>query len=161
MLARAMLHEAWTPGTEALELGCGLGLAGIVGLSMGLSVAFTDYDPTALRFAADNARLNGLTNFRTLQLDWRQPPADLRVPVILAADLLYDGKVVVPLFECVRTILQPGGLWLLTDQDRIPSAMFRQRLEREGWPFSTKLMRAGEPGGLRVKGTLYRITRPQ
>src|SRR5262249_55495885 len=28
MLAKAILREAWTPATEALELGCGLGLPG-------------------------------------------------------------------------------------------------------------------------------------
>ena len=88
MLAKAILHEHWTPGTEALEIGCGLGLGGIVGLSVGLSVTFSDYDATALRFAADNARLNGYDTFQTMQIDWRTPPANLRVPVILASDLL-------------------------------------------------------------------------
>src|SRR5947208_7893328 len=70
MLAKAILHETWTPGTEALEVGCGLGLPGIVALSVGLRVTFSDYDACALRFAADNARLNGFDDFRTLLLDW-------------------------------------------------------------------------------------------
>src|SRR5579862_7146685 len=35
MLAKAVLHEPWTPGTEALEVGCGLGLPGIVALAQG------------------------------------------------------------------------------------------------------------------------------
>src|SRR5215472_2380055 len=59
MLAKAILREPWMPGLEALEIGCGLGLPGIVALSRGLRVTFSDYDPCALRFAADNARLNG------------------------------------------------------------------------------------------------------
>ena len=42
---------------RALEVGCGLGLPGIVALSMGLQVTFSDYDACALRFAADEARL--------------------------------------------------------------------------------------------------------
>src|SRR5882724_1215455 len=58
MLGKAILRESWTPGTEALEIGCGLGLPGIVALSVGLRVTFSDYDPCALRFASDNARLN-------------------------------------------------------------------------------------------------------
>ncbi len=161
MLAKAILHEPWTPGTPALELGCGLGLGGIVGLSMGLSVTFSDYDPCALRFAADNARLNGYEDFRTSQMDWRDPPTDWRVPVILASDLLYDEAVVAPLFASLKQILAPGGLCLLTDQDRAPSRTFRECLRDSGWPFTTKLVRAGEPGGDRLKGTLYRITRPQ
>src|SRR5215472_7309490 len=55
MLAKAILRESWTPGQEALEIGCGLGLPGIAALSVGLRVTFSDYDATALRFAADNA----------------------------------------------------------------------------------------------------------
>src|ERR1700704_5539688 len=69
MLAKAILHEPWLPGIEALEVGCGLGLPGIVALSLGVKVTFSDYDACALRFAADNARLNGCNDFRTLQLD--------------------------------------------------------------------------------------------
>src|SRR5271166_2048040 len=66
MLAKVILHEPWTPGQEALEVGCGLGLPGIVALSVGLRVTFSDYDPCALHYAAANARLNGLDNFSTL-----------------------------------------------------------------------------------------------
>ncbi len=158
MLAKAILRETWTPGTEAIELGCGLGLPGIVALSMGLRVTFSDYDACALRFAADNARLNGCAGFHTLQLDWRAPPDDLKVPVLLAADLVYELRNVAPLVACIKKLLAPGGLCLLTDVDRIPSAALKELLQAEGLPYTTKLMRAGEPGGLRVKGTLYRIT---
>src|SRR6516162_5563227 len=59
MLAKVILHEPWAPGREALEVGCGLGLPGIVALAVGLKITFSDYDPCALRYAAANARLNG------------------------------------------------------------------------------------------------------
>src|SRR5262249_41211965 len=35
MLAKAILREPWTPGGEALEIGCGLGLPGVAALAMG------------------------------------------------------------------------------------------------------------------------------
>jgi predicted nicotinamide N-methyase len=160
MLARAILHEPWAPGTEALEVGCGLGLPGIVALSMGVKITFSDYDACALRFAADNARLNGHNDFRTMQLDWRVPPDDLTASVILASDLVYELRNVPPIAAFIKKVLQPGGLCLLTDQDRIPSHALKEILQAEGLPFTTKMMRAGEPGGRRMKGTLYRITRP-
>jgi predicted nicotinamide N-methyase len=160
MLAKAILHEPWTPATEALEVGCGLGFPGIVALSMGLKVTFSDYDACALHFAADNARLNGYGDFRTLQLDWRDPPDDLRAPVILASDLVYELRSVAPLVALIKKVLLPGGLCLLTDQDRVPSYALKEVLQDEGLPFSTKMMRAGEPGGRRLKGTLYRIAKP-
>src|SRR5687767_172820 len=63
MLAKAVLAEPWPAGLTVLEVGCGLGLPGIAALARGLHVIFSDYDATAVRFAADNARLNGFTGF--------------------------------------------------------------------------------------------------
>ena len=40
MLAEAVAREPMAAGTRALEIGCGLGLAGLVGLARGLRVAF-------------------------------------------------------------------------------------------------------------------------
>jgi predicted nicotinamide N-methyase len=161
MLAKVVLREPWTPGLEALEIGCGLGLPGVVALSRGLRVTFSDYDATALRFAADNARANGFTEFALRQLDWRDPPEDLRVPVVLASDLIYELRNVAPLVDLVKRVLQPGGVCLLTDQDRVPSHVLRQTLAGEGFTYTAQAVRAGEPGGSRrYRGTLYRITRP-
>jgi predicted nicotinamide N-methyase len=160
MLAKAILREEWTPSGRALEVGCGLGLPGIAALAKGLRVTFSDYDATALRFAADNARANGLQDFETLQMDWRYPPEDLRFPIILASDLIYEMRNVAPLVALIKKMLEPGGLCLVTDQDRVPSHVLRDTLTAEGLPFTTKIMRAGEPGGRRLKGTLYRIQYP-
>jgi predicted nicotinamide N-methyase len=157
MLSKVILREPWPPGTEALEIGCGLGLPGIAGLSVGLRVTFSDYDATALRFAADNARLNRYTDFQTLQLDWRQPPAGLKVPVLLAADLVYEQRNVEPLLQLIATMLAPGGLCLLTDQDRMPAQMMSDALQHKGLSFTTQVIRAGDAGTGRFKGTLYRI----
>ncbi len=125
---------------------------------MGLHVTFSDYDATALRFAADNARANGLHDFDTLQMDWRYPPENVHFPLLLASDLIYEMRNIAPLVALIRKMLAPGGVCLLTDQDRVPSHVLRDTLTAEGLPFTTKIMRAGEPGGRRLKGTLYRIT---
>jgi predicted nicotinamide N-methyase len=161
MLAKALKHEPLEPGTEALEIGCGLGLPGIVALSRGLRVTFSDYDECALHFAAVNARLNGFTDFELLQLDWRNPPAGLRTPLILGADLIYELRNIEPLVAFIKQVLAPGGLCLLTDQDRIPAYALVDSLKLENLAFTTQTMRAGEPGGRRLKGTLYRIRHPE
>jgi predicted nicotinamide N-methyase len=158
MLAKAILHEPWAPGTHALEIGCGLGLPGVVALSKGLRVTFSDYDATAVRFAAANAVLNGFHDFHTLQMDWRYPPENMRFPVVLASDLIYELRNVAPLVALIKRMLRADGFCLLTDQDRVPSHVLREKLSEEGMLYSTKAMRAGEPGGRRLKGTLYRIT---
>jgi predicted nicotinamide N-methyase len=160
MLAKWIVRQTWPTDLHALEVGCGLGLPGVAALATGLRVTFSDYDSTALQFAARNARLNGFTNFDTLQMDWRQPPAGLLAPVVLASDLIYELANVAPLVALIKKVLAPRGVCLLTDQDRVPSHVLRETLAAEGLPFSTRMLRAGEPGGRRLKGTLYRITQP-
>ena len=157
MLAKAILHEPWTPGTEALELGCGLGLPGIVALSRGLKVTFSDYDACALHFAAGNAKLNGFSDFQTRQLDWRNPPPDLKYPILLGSDLVYEQSKVEPLAMFLKQALAPSGVCLLTDQEHIPPQAFQDALAAAKLRFTTQLVRSGEPGGRRLKGTLYRI----
>jgi len=165
MMAKAILREPWAKfplrgvdKIEALEIGCGLGLAGIAALMQGLRVTFSDYDLTALRFAERNAKLNGFSDFRTLPLDWRFPPEDQRFPVIIAADLTYELRNIDPLLALVKKLLLPGGTCLLTDPDRSCAQKLRERLGEENLKVETGFIRAGEPGGHRTKGTLYRIS---
>jgi predicted nicotinamide N-methyase len=160
MLAKVILTEPWKPGLRALELGCGLGLPGIAALARGLHVTFSDYDAMAVRFAGRNARLNGFTQFVERRFDWRSPPDDLQFDVLLASDLTYEVRNIEPLVALLRRALVPGGLCLWTDQDRPPAKLLREELDRLGWPLATKIVRAGEPGGERYRGTLYRIDRP-
>jgi predicted nicotinamide N-methyase len=164
MMAKAILREPWErfplqngKKVEALELGCGLGLAGMAALARGLRVTFTDYDLAALRFAERNARLNGFADFCTLPLDWRFPPDDLKTPLLIAADLTYEMRNIDPLVAVIKKLLMPGGTCLLTDPDRTPAPKLRDRLAAEGLEFTAEFIRAGEPGGERTKGTLYRI----
>jgi predicted nicotinamide N-methyase len=163
MLAKAVAKEDWSkyPKTgeklEALELGCGLGVPGLTALACGLRVIFSDYDLTAVRFAAGNARRNKLFDFKAMPLDWRSPPAKLRVPIILGADLTYETRNIDPLVKLIRQVLLPGGVCLLTDQDRTPAPLLREQLGYAGLRYETETVRAGEPGGYRLQGTLYRI----
>lgn len=159
MLAKAILRRSWPTGLLALELGCGLGLGGIAALAQGLHVVFSDYDPNALRFAAANARLNGFKNFQTLLLDWRDPPPSRSFPLILASDVCYEQRHIDPLLNVLHALLAAEGECWLTDQDRPPAPLFRERLGEKGFQYQCEPMRVGVPGGDRFKGTLYRIRR--
>jgi predicted nicotinamide N-methyase len=158
MLAKAIMRENWQPGLQALEIGCGLGLPGIAALTKGIRVTFSDYDATALKFATLNAEANGFDQIETMQLDWRYPPENIKFPLVLGADLIYEARNVNPVVHLIKKMLAPAGLALLADQDRIPTEPLHQAFADHGLHFTTKVMHAGEPGGRRLKGTLYRIS---
>ncbi len=65
MLAKVILRENWIPGTEALEVGCGLGLPGVVALARGLKVTFSDYDACALHSPLIMPASTAMQNYRT------------------------------------------------------------------------------------------------
>lgn len=161
MLARAILRGQWAPQTTALDIGCGLGLAGIAALAKGLRVTFSDCDRTALRFAAANARLNGFRDYELLLMDWRHPPVGRTFSLLLASDVCYEQRHIEPVVNLICELLAPDGTCLLTDPDRPPAALLRETLSARGLHWTTALMRAGEPGGERYKGTLYRITKAE
>jgi predicted nicotinamide N-methyase len=163
MLAKVVVREPWETYPQpmhVLEIGCGLGLAGIACLSRGLHVTFSDLDETALTFAAKNARLNGFTDgFCTIPLDFRCPPDDVKYPVVIGSDLMYEERLVDPLVTLLAAVLAPGGICLITDPDRLAARVFKWKLQEAGYDVKTEFIRAGEPGGERTKGTLYCIRR--
>ncbi len=163
MLAKAILREPWEsyPKLEALEIACGLGLAGIAALSRGLRVTFSDIDNFALRFAAENAKLNGFNDFTTQSIDLRNPPQRLKVPVLFGADLLYEPRLIEDVAKFIDTVLAPDGICLIADPDRLSARPFRGICESLGLNVESRFARAGEPGGERTKGTIYRITHRQ
>ena len=167
MLSKAICREVWEayPRAEgaqlhALEIACGLGLPGIAALACGLRVTFSDIDELAVHFAAENARRNKLTDFTTAAIDLRSPPGGLIFDVILGADLLYEEKLVEPVVNFLKTVLSPTGVALLADPDRIAAKSFGHECRLAGLAVEKAFARAGEPGGERTKGTIYRVRRP-
>ena len=161
MLAKAVVREPWEKyprPVNVLEIGCGLGLSGVACLARGLNVTFSDVDETALSFAALNARLNGFTTgFRTMSLDLRAPLAYETFTVLIGSDLMYEDRLVEPLIEALRAVLAADGVCLIADPDRNAARIFKWKLEESGYNVTTSVIRAGEPGGERTRGTLYRI----
>jgi predicted nicotinamide N-methyase len=168
MLAKAVLREPWQThfpqgleGKQALEIGCGLGLAGLVALRCGFEVCFSDYDLAAIEFASRNAKRNGFTRFTTKGIDWRNPPLDRKYDVILGSDISYEVRNIDPVLNLIQNLLEEDGIALITDPDRISAPKLREALNQSGLNWTMSLIRAGEPGGERHKGTLYRIRHAQ
>jgi predicted nicotinamide N-methyase len=160
LLAEAVAAEDWAPGASALEIGCGLGLAGLAALRAGLRVTFSDYDDGPLDFVRRSARANGFdpASFTTRRLDWRDPP-DERFGVILGADVLYEHRLVPLVVGVLARLLAPGGLALVADPYRVsaegfPPAAAAAGLTCEDVPMAVDTKELG-----RVQGTLHRVRR--
>jgi SAM-dependent methyltransferase len=158
LLADAVLAEPFpATHTRALEIGCGLGLPGLAALARGMHVTFSDYDATALRYAARNARLNAFHDFEVLHMDWRQPPPGLRVPLLLASEPIYAFDLVESLADFIERVLEPDGLFLLTDQERMQAEALRKCLEKRGMTCEWERRQIAVKGEAGVEGILTRI----
>ncbi|MBI5446208.1 MAG: methyltransferase domain-containing protein, partial [Deltaproteobacteria bacterium] len=132
-LARLLARRGLPPGSEALELGCGMGLVGVTAAVLGARVTFTDFEADALAFAAANHALNLGALGSTMQVDWRAPPEGLTAPLVLASDVLYERRFLEPFLATLRRVLGPGGTALVAEPGRRIAEGTVERLEAEGF----------------------------
>ncbi|HMB03042.1 MAG TPA: methyltransferase [Isosphaeraceae bacterium] len=162
LLAEAVARQPLPASTrsEALEIGCGLGLAGLVAVRRGLRVRFTDYDDAPLRFVADSARANGFdpSSCSAARLDWREPPA-ARYPLILGADVLYERRLVPLVANVLAAMLAPDGVAWIADPYRASAEGIDAALRPLGLRCETEPLAANAPELGPLRGTLRRIGR--
>jgi len=134
-LARHIEEERDLGGTRVIELGCGLGLAGIVAGLRGARVTFTDCVPQALQYARRNARDNGLDAGRCefQLLDWETPTETGTYQLIVGAEIAYDYFLHDSLLGLFQQLLEPGGRILVADRKRLVIQRFLGRLVHDGY----------------------------
>lgn len=147
-----------TEDTRAVEIGCGLGLAGLAAMGKGASVLLTDYQEDALAFA----ELNGLINFgrspATALMDWREPDLADQFDVVLAADVAYEKRFFGPLLRTFQELLASGGTLLLAEPNRRIAQGFFELLLRHGFA-AEKTDASVTVRGLCHRVAVYDITR--
>ena len=118
--------------SNVLDLGCGMGLSGLVAAALGARVTLADLEAPALLFA----RLNTLPHrdrVRVRQLDWRRDRLDERFDLILGADVLYERAQWDHLEPFWRDHLTPRGSILLGEPGRQTGDMFAEWIKSRGW----------------------------
>lgn len=156
-LAQFLGREADLRNKTAIELGCGLGLAGIAAHRRGTDVVLSDVEDDALRIA----ELNWIVNFMELpavtRLDWRNPSLNQKFKIILAADVAYEKRLFWPLIDTFQQLLAPGGEIFLSEPNRPIAEDFFKMLKENGFEYQ-KYSEEIEYNRKRMAVFVYRIT---
>ena len=161
LLAEAVTAETSLAGARMLEIGCGLGLAGLVALAKGASVTFSDYDEAPFSMIEQSVQASGFDASRveTRTLDWRRLPRDLSYPWILGADVLYEKRLVPLVANLIATLLAPGGTALLASPYRLAAEIFPAQIEALGFHCETEPITAETIDHGRIRGSVHRVRR--
>ena len=123
-------------GKSVLDLGCGLGLTGIVAAQLGGSVTFTDIAEDALAFSRYNLMRNCdapvVARCAFEMIDWRLD-AGRTWDVILAADVIYETRMMDPLLQFFLRAISSGGRIMLAEPHRAVAENFLPILQRAGF----------------------------
>ncbi len=138
-LANYLAQRCPLSGRHVLELGCGLGLVGIVAALRGARVLSTDYEDAALAFARYNARRNGCAQARFRFMDWRTPALRRRYDYILASDVIYEARNFDPLVLVLRRYLARGGTALFSEPGRVNAVPFFALVRQHGFTCETTI----------------------
>ena len=118
-----------SPGLRVTEIGCGLGLPGIVAGMLGAEVTLTDYLPEPLVFLKKNWDQNLQAPLQTLTMDWREPAEHL-IDLLLASDVAYEQRFFADLEQAFKKMMKPGGRIILTEPSREMARGFIDKLRQ-------------------------------
>ena len=118
------------PETRLLEIGCGLGLVGVVAASFGHKIVMTEHNPEAIEFARANAALNHCADLEIIDLDWNSPTLYSRFDMIVGSEVVYHEKDFQPLRNLFERFLKPGGEVILCEGIRRSSLDFFKEMQR-------------------------------
>ena len=137
-MAHYIVQRLPLDGRRVLELGCGLGLVGVVAALHGAQVLCTDYEEAALAFARHNARRNACPQMRVQLMDWRRPTLRRRYDYILASDVIYEARNFGPLVAILRRYLARGGLAVFSEPGRVNAVPFFALVRQYGLTCKTE-----------------------
>lgn len=126
-------------GKSVLDLGCGLGLTGIMAAKLNAnSVTFLDYDLEAIEFANHNCETNlaPSSNLFFLNIDFRKLPKNKKYDIILVADLLYDEELCKELPQFLTDHLNGGGVALISEPKRKIATPFFESMKTQKFTIS-------------------------
>ena len=126
-------NNAMVGGKRVMEIGCGLGLPGILAGKLGAQVTLTDYIDDALLLAGHNWRQNLKSEPHLQTLDWRCPKNVNAAEVLLASDIAYESRSFAPIVKSLNSLVQAGGIIILSEPNRKFATKFFDALSDAGF----------------------------
>jgi len=116
-------------GKRILEIGCGIGLAGMVTQQRDADITFTDYHPMVEEFLIRNFAINDLTLLKYQRGSWFDSGFDLGLfDLIIASDVLYSPERQLILPHFIERHLAPGGEVMIVDPGRHQDRAFNRAM---------------------------------
>jgi predicted nicotinamide N-methyase len=144
-LARLLAVEIDCAGKRIVEIGCGLGLAGIVAARRGGLVTMIDSVWAGACFAAANAALNGC-RVHVVQSDLRCPGLRGAFDYCVAADVTYDPSLHEAVAAFLARHLAPDGRAWCAESVRTVDTGFRSRCAPHGLLVTEREVREPDDG---------------
>ncbi len=120
-------------GMRILDLGCGLGLAGLAVARRGGNVTFGDYLDEPLEFVRATLARLGITTSTVKTIDFLRSDETMTYDMIFAADIVYDPSHYAPLAAFLDRSLAPRGTIMLTESLRADATVFLEGMTARGF----------------------------
>ena len=121
---------------RTLDLGCGMGLAGMAMAAMGAKVTLVDIETASLLFAKLNTlQWPGQCDVR--RCDWQKDDLGIKFDLIVGSDVLYE----VPQWDFIEPFLRkhlaPDGKVIIGEPGRPKAEVFPHWIRARGWSLAT------------------------
>lgn len=113
ILANHLLRMNLNRDATILEIGAGMGIAGLFLAKAGHPVTVTDANADALQLLAMNAHHNGLDNLTVREMDWGTTDLQTHFDIVCGSELIYSEGAVAPVIQALRDHLAPDGTALM------------------------------------------------
>lgn len=148
-LAQHLAERPVCPDEKVLEIGCGLGLASLVGHRRGVRITASDCHPLAEKFLKENLRLNELcSSLKYRHGQWGldkplteeeagRPVLSGQYDLIVGSDLLYEPDMPSALAAFIHQHAKPAAEVWIVDQNRGYRAAFNRHMAEHGFVLFT------------------------
>jgi predicted nicotinamide N-methyase len=148
--AALQLHE------RVVELGSGLGIVASVCAKKGIPCVATDISLSACRFSRHNILLHAQKAL-VICADWRHVCLKPVIGCVIASDIIYEQRWIVPVLQFLNASLAPGGMAYIADPCRQWWEEFKTTAHRAGFASSLAWEEYVNEGKTRVE--ILRFTR--